>query len=51
MVPLYQWVAYSEQQARYLKAKTQAMNQWFENGTHLTTDLVWDGDGKMVMQP
>lgn len=46
VVPLYQWVAYSEQQARYLKAKTQAMNHWFENGAHLTTDLIWDGNGK-----
>ncbi|WP_417881145.1 fatty acid cis/trans isomerase [Vibrio sp.] len=46
VVPIYQWVAYSEQQARYLKAKTQAMNHWFENGAHLTTDLVWDGEGK-----
>lgn len=46
VVPLYQWVTYSEQQARYLKAKTQAMDTWFKNGEHLTTDLIWDGNGK-----
>ncbi len=46
VVPIYQWVSYSEQQARYLKAKNQAMNEWFKGGEHLTTDLVWDGDGK-----
>ena len=46
VVPTYQWVIYSEQQARYLKAKTQAMNHWFENGAHLNADIVWNGDAK-----
>lgn len=46
VLPIYQWVSYSEQQARYLKAKNQAMNQWFKDGQHLTTELVWDGNGK-----
>ncbi len=44
VVPLHQWVKYSKQQARYLEAKSRAMNSWFENGEHLTTGLVWDGN-------
>lgn len=46
LIPTYQWLSYSKQQAQYLEAKTRAMNEWFKDGEHLTTDLVWDGDGK-----
>ncbi|OEF27531.1 fatty acid cis/trans isomerase [Vibrio rumoiensis] len=45
VVPIYQWVAYSEQQARYLEAKERAKSTWFKDGDHLTEDLVWDGHG------
>ncbi|MGB2078419.1 MAG: fatty acid cis/trans isomerase [Vibrio sp.] len=43
-VPTYQWVSYSARQAKYLDAKSVAMNTWFENSDHLTEKLIWDGN-------
>lgn len=44
-LPLHNWVTYSKQQGRFLRAKNEFMNRTFKNGEHLTTDLIWDGDG------
>ncbi len=44
-LPLSNWVRYSLQQSRYLEAKSAFINQWFKNGTHLTTDIIWNGSG------
>lgn len=44
-LPIHNWVHFSKQQARYLQAKSEATNQWFKNGEHLTTDIIWTGDG------
>ncbi|EJO9871775.1 fatty acid cis/trans isomerase [Vibrio vulnificus] len=44
-LPVTNWVKYSTQQARYLEAKSEFINYWFKNGTHLTTDIIWDGNG------
>ncbi|WP_375748191.1 fatty acid cis/trans isomerase [Vibrio sp. HN007] len=43
--PVLNWISYSKQQARYLEAKSEFVNKWFENGQHLTTDVIWDGNG------
>lgn len=45
-VPITNWVKYSNQQARYLEAKSEFMNTWFKGGKHLTTDVLWTGDGE-----
>ncbi|MDF2155413.1 fatty acid cis/trans isomerase [Vibrio sp. CAU 1672] len=44
-VPVTNWVKYARQQARYLEAKSEFTNQWFNNGTHLDTNVIWDGNG------
>lgn len=44
-LPLTNWVRFSKQQARYLQAKSDFINHWFKNGTHLSTDVIWDGNG------
>ncbi|WP_045609749.1 fatty acid cis/trans isomerase [Vibrio vulnificus] len=44
-LPVTNWVKYSTQQARYLESKSEFINHWFKNGTHLTTDIIWDGNG------
>ncbi len=44
-LPVTNWVRFSRQQARYLQAKSDFTNQWFKNGEHVTTDIVWTGDG------
>ncbi|WP_153448498.1 fatty acid cis/trans isomerase [Vibrio algicola] len=46
LVPTFEWLGYSERQARYLEAKSRQMNKWFKNGSNLTPELVWDGDNK-----
>ncbi|MBD1577379.1 fatty acid cis/trans isomerase [Vibrio sp. S11_S32] len=46
LVPTFEWLGYSERQARYLEAKSRQMNKWFKNGSNLTPKLVWDGDNK-----
>ncbi|MBY8070163.1 fatty acid cis/trans isomerase [Vibrio fluvialis] len=43
-LPLTNWVRFSKQQARYLQAKSDFINHWFKNGTHLSTDVIWDGN-------
>ncbi|MCZ4293255.1 fatty acid cis/trans isomerase [Vibrio sinaloensis] len=44
-LPVTNWVSYSRQQARYLEAKSEFINQWFEGGKYLTTDIIWTGNG------
>ncbi|MGY3571607.1 fatty acid cis/trans isomerase [Vibrio paucivorans] len=44
-VPVSNWVTYSRQQARFLEAKAEFTNNWFKNGEHLTTDVIWTGNG------
>ncbi|OEF03707.1 fatty acid cis/trans isomerase [Vibrio genomosp. F10] len=44
-VPVVSWVKYSRQQARYLEAKSTFINDWFNQGEYLTTDILWQGDG------
>ncbi|MEZ8709655.1 fatty acid cis/trans isomerase, partial [Vibrio alginolyticus] len=44
-VPATNWVRYAKQQARYLNAKSDFTNQWFDSGVNLDTGIIWDGDG------
>ena len=44
--PLVNWISYSNQQARYLHAKSEFTNKWFASGARLTTDVLWTGEGK-----
>ncbi|WP_047044481.1 fatty acid cis/trans isomerase [Vibrio mexicanus] len=44
-LPVSNWVRFSRQQARYLEAKSEFSNEWFKSGEHVTTDIVWTGDG------
>ncbi|NVN81135.1 MULTISPECIES: fatty acid cis/trans isomerase [unclassified Vibrio] len=44
-VPATNWVRYSKQQARYLNAKSDFTNKWFESGVNLDTGIIWDGNG------
>lgn len=44
-LPLSSWAKYASRQHEYLKAKTKLANQLFANGEHLTTDLLWQGEG------
>lgn len=39
------WISYSKQQGRFLRAKNAYMDERFKDGAHLTTQLIWDGDG------
>nr|VVV06137.1 hypothetical protein AW0309160_03621 [Aliivibrio wodanis] len=43
-VPITSWLQYSRNQARYLEAKNIYLNQTFNNGQHLTLDLIWNGN-------
>lgn len=43
-LPVANWISYSKQQGRFLKAKNAFLNDAFANGEHLTTELIWDGD-------
>ncbi|MGR5346846.1 fatty acid cis/trans isomerase [Vibrio mediterranei] len=45
-LPITNWVKYSNQQTRYLEAKSEFMNKWFAGGKHLTTDVLWTGNGE-----
>lgn len=45
VLPISSWIKYSVREKRYLKAKVELANKLFENGEHLTTDLLWKGDG------
>lgn len=45
-LPITNWVAFSSQQADYLEAKSDFVNDWFKDGRHLTTDVIWTGNGK-----
>ncbi|EGU43395.1 fatty acid cis/trans isomerase [Vibrio ichthyoenteri ATCC 700023] len=44
-LPISNWVSYSRQQARYLEAKSDFINQTFKNGQHLDTNVIWTGNG------
>ncbi|MEZ8881376.1 fatty acid cis/trans isomerase [Vibrio lentus] len=44
-VPVTHWVGYAKQQARYLNAKSDFTNKWFESGVNLDTGIIWDGNG------
>lgn len=44
-LPITNWVAYSRQQARYLEAKSEFINDWFKDGKHLDTNVIWTGNG------
>lgn len=48
-LPVANWISYSKQQGRFLKAKNAFLNDAFKNGEHLTTDLIWDGDATTTM--
>ncbi|MGF1719058.1 fatty acid cis/trans isomerase [Vibrio kyushuensis] len=43
--PIVNWVKYSRQQARYLEAKSDVLNEFFGRGKYLDTNIIWDGDG------
>ncbi|UTV30214.1 fatty acid cis/trans isomerase [Photobacterium atrarenae] len=43
-LPLTNWIAYSKQQGRFLRAKNALLNDTFKHGEHLTPELIWDGD-------
>ncbi|WP_407676570.1 fatty acid cis/trans isomerase [Photobacterium obscurum] len=43
-MPITNWISYAKQQGRFLRAKNELLNKTFENGEHLTTDLIWNGD-------
>ena len=44
-LPISNWVKYSVREKRYLQAKVELANKMFKNGEHLTTDLLWKGEG------
>ena len=43
--PIANWVKYAGQQGRFLRAKNAYLDEKFENNEHLTTRLIWDGNG------
>ncbi|MFS1438409.1 fatty acid cis/trans isomerase [Shewanella sp. 10N.286.48.A6] len=43
--PVSNWIKYARQQGRFLRAKNAFMEEEFENNEHLTTQLIWDGNG------
>jgi hypothetical protein len=44
-LPLSSWAKYAKRQHEYLNAKTELANQVFADGSNLTTDLIWQGEG------
>ncbi len=44
-LPISSWVKYAKRQNQYLSAKVALANKMFANGQHLSTDLLWQGDG------
>jgi len=48
-LPVTSWVSYSQQQARYLTAKSEFTNQWFKDGRYLSTDILWKGNGNAAL--
>ncbi|MBH0039948.1 fatty acid cis/trans isomerase [Pseudoalteromonas sp. SWN166] len=44
-LPISSWVKYSVREKKYLQAKIELANEMFKGGEHLTTDLLWKGDG------
>jgi hypothetical protein len=43
--PISNWVKYSAREKKFLQAKIKLANDMFKDGEHLTTDLLWKGDG------
>ncbi|MEL0641253.1 fatty acid cis/trans isomerase [Pseudoalteromonas aliena] len=44
-LPISSWVKYSVREKKYLQAKVELANDMFKGGEHLTTGLLWKGDG------
>jgi hypothetical protein len=44
-LPISNWVKYSVLENKYLQAKLDLANDMFKNGEHLTSDILWKGDG------
>ncbi|WP_428478595.1 fatty acid cis/trans isomerase [Photobacterium japonica] len=44
-LPIHNWINYAKQQGRFLRAKNDFLDDTFKHGEHLTTDLIWDGNG------
>lgn len=42
--PVINWINYSNQQTRYLQAKSDFTNKWFNQHQKLNTDVLWHGD-------
>ncbi|GLR73944.1 fatty acid cis/trans isomerase [Aliivibrio sifiae] len=43
--PISNWIHYAKQQGRFLRNKNAFMDEQLENNEHLTTKLIWDGNG------
>ncbi|MCM2679721.1 fatty acid cis/trans isomerase [Echinimonas agarilytica] len=44
-LPVINWISYAKKQGRFLRAKNKFLANELANGAHLTTELVWDGNG------
>lgn len=44
-LPISNWIGYAKQQGRFLRAKNAFLADTFKGGEHLTTAVIWDGDG------
>ncbi|MBQ4834209.1 fatty acid cis/trans isomerase [Pseudoalteromonas sp. MMG010] len=44
-LPVSNWIKYSIREKKYLQAKSKLANTLFKKGEHLTTDLLWRGEG------
>ena len=44
-LPISNWVKYSVLENKYLQAKVELANEMFKGGEHLTSDILWKGDG------
>ena len=44
-LPISSWVKYANRQSTYIEAKVKLANEMFKNGEHLTTELLWRGEG------
>jgi hypothetical protein len=45
VMPLTNWMNYSKSEREFLQAKSEFMNQIFQDGAHLTPEIIWNGDG------
>ena len=44
-LPVARWIKYSKLQQKYIEDRNHRINELFPNGAHLSTDIIWDGDG------